>query len=154
MESSSTELPIFFQRIIMKLSVRCLCLMLMAASFLTGDDATAQPAACPGLNVTVFNNTSATVDVCLATTAGPLCTGTIASGGSVNVAIPAGTIVGGIRSLSNINYPWQPNPAPPPAWRMQSVRLGTGSACFDLFFDDATCTVAVVNVGGGTCARP
>jgi hypothetical protein len=113
--------------------------------------ANAQPPACGGNNITVKSNITSTVYFCLITSAGKKCTGTVTAGGTVNIPVPAGTVVGGIESYANApaSYGW----GGAPAWWLHDIQCdagpGTGSpACFDITFNPATCTVTITAVGG------
>lgn len=122
-------------------------LLMMIADF---NGAHAQPPTCS--TITFINTTGVQVTVCAWGSAVIPCA-TIPAGGTVNVTPFGPAIVNGVISISGVMYSW---PAAPP-FCLNGVRFRTSpppAQCFDICWDQTTCTATITAVNPPPCANP
>jgi len=67
--------------------------------------------------------------------------------------LPVGTQIPGIYGVANVSYQWQPTGGTPALWLPGLAMLPTGR-CFDVYFDEPSCSIRVVFVGIPPCLHP
>jgi hypothetical protein len=78
----------------------------------------------------------------------------VPAGRSIFVRVPLGQEVPGIAGVANITHVWQTNPVPPPALWIPSIAMNPTGNCFDVFYDETSCTMDVVQTSGPPCINP
>lgn len=135
----------------MKLSLRLLCMaaIALAVTFLaatSGARAQGFPP-CNASEITIKNTSDIPVLLCIKMLS---CYDVPANGG-ITVPVPPGTEIPGIYGSSNITQTWQPNPLPPPNLWIPSIALLPSDRCFNIYFDESSCTIIIEQTIGPPC---
>lgn len=136
----------------MKALFRLRAAMIVALLFIViGIAANAQP--CTTGTLVINNNSPLNINICVVA-APPIRCVFIPAGLAVAMPIANPTAVTGVTSSAGINYPWAPNPTPPPALAITSISLPPTGFCFDVTYDPGTCTINVALAGPPPCVNP
>jgi hypothetical protein len=135
----------------MNVSARFLAVIagLVVAFTVAPFEAKAQP--CNAGFITIINQTFLPVDLCIKQQ--PNCIN-VPANSTIFVPVPIGTQIPGCYGVANVTYPWSANPFPPPALWIQSLRTNPSGRCFDILFDQPTCTITIRQAPGPPCINP
>lgn len=123
----------------------CMAFLVMALGCIVSTtSAFAQFPVCNGTELRIENTSRQTARICVK---GLGCYD-VQARNYVIVGIPAGTQIPGVAGVANTTHTWQNNPlAPPPYW-VPSLELPFNNSCYNIYFDDASCSIRMIQVPG------
>lgn len=114
-------------------------------------EARAQFPQCNGNEIAIRNFSGLLVDVCIKGL------GCYSVPGATGITVPVvpGTDVPGIYGVANTTHEWQvAPPGSPGALWIPSVQMFPSFRCFDVYYDEPTCTIFVFQTVGPPCLNP
>jgi hypothetical protein len=105
---------------------------------------------CNGTDITIKNLSNSDVLVCVK----QIDCFYIPAGDGISIPVTPGTEVPGIYGVAEITHEWQANPGAPPALWIPSIAMNPSGDCFDVTYDEPTCTILVSFASNPPCLNP
>jgi hypothetical protein len=137
----------------MKVSVRLLAMTVAAMTIafaISTTTAHAQFPVCTSGDLTIKNYSGDKVTLCLKYAdcydVGP--------NDGISVTLTPGQELPGVYGPANVTHEWtSPSPMPPMLW-IESQATDPSGNCFDIYFDEATCTILIYPSATSPCLNP
>lgn len=138
----------------MKVSTRFFCMAVVVLAlglFATAIRVQAQGfPQCNAGGITIQNTSNVPITLCVKTVG---CFD-VAASTTQFFPLPVGTQIPGVYGVANVSYLWEPTNLITPSRWVPSLAMQPSGFCFDVYFDQPTCTIRVVLVGLSGCLHP